>query len=282
MIPFTITMRQRLVTYERPVVMGIVNVTPDSFYAGSRTFSESEIAARVESIISQGADMIDVGACSTRPGSAPVDAVEEMRRIRLGLSVIRRISADIPVSVDTFRADVANQAIRNLGADIINDVSGGLADAKMMETVAALHCPYVLMHIRGTQTNMNTLTDYGTDVVTTVIAELQQQLRAFRLAGVADIIIDPGLGFAKTVEQNYAVLNRLSEFNILGCPILIGLSRKSMLTKPLGITADEALNATTASNVLALDRGAAILRVHDVAAACQARDIYTLTTTSQS
>lgn len=271
---FTLNIRARLVTFDRPAVMGILNVTPDSFFSGSRAMSAYDIERRVETMLTQGVDIIDIGACSTRPGADPVSDDEETARLSRGMEIVRRLAPDIPVSVDTFHASVARRAVTTMGCDIVNDVSGGTLDDNMAATVADLHCPYILMHMRGTPATMQTLTEYGDDVTATVISELQRQVRRFEQAGVADIIIDPGFGFAKTVDQNYAVMAGLRRFAIFGRPVLVGISRKSMITKALSIRADEALEATTALNAYALDRGADILRVHDVAAARQAVDIY--------
>lgn len=271
---FTLNIRGRLVTFDRPAVMGILNVTPDSFFSGSRAMSAYDIERRVETMLTQGVDIIDIGACSTRHGAEPVADDEETARLSRGMEIVRRLAPDIPVSVDTFHASVARRAVTTMGCDIVNDVSGGTLDDNMAATVADLHCPYILMHMRGTPATMQTLTEYGDDVTATVISELQRQVRRFEQAGVADIIIDPGFGFAKTVDQNYAVMAGLRRFAIFGRPVLVGISRKSMITKALSIRADEALEATTALNAYALDRGADILRVHDVAAARQAVDIH--------
>lgn len=271
---FTLNIRGRLVTFDRPAVMGILNVTPDSFFSGSRAMSAYDIERRVETMLTQGVDIIDIGACSTRPGAEPVADDEETARLSRGMEIVRRLAPDIPVSVDTFHASVARRAVTTMGCDIVNDVSGGTLDDNMAATVADLHCPYILMHMRGTPATMQTLAEYGDDVTATVISELQRQVRRFEQAGVADIIIDPGFGFAKTVDQNYAVMAGLRRFAIFGRPVLVGISRKSMITKALSIRADEALEATTALNAYALDRGADILRVHDVAAARQAVDIH--------
>lgn len=280
MTPFTLNIRGRLVSFDRPAVMGILNITPDSFYSGSRAMDTADIERRVEAMVNDGVDIIDIGACSTRPGADSVSQDEETDRLRKGMAIVRRLAPDIPVSVDTFRADVAQKAVAEMGCDIVNDISGGTLDDNMAATVAALHCPYILMHMRGTPATMQTLTDYGDNVTATVISELQRLVHRFEQAGVADIIIDPGFGFAKTVEQNYAIMADLRQFEIFARPILVGISRKSMITRPLNIPADQALEATTALNAYALDRGAGILRVHDVAAARQAVDIHTLLSTA--
>lgn len=274
MLPFTLNIRDRLVTYRTPVVMGILNVTPDSFYAGSRAFDSEAISNRAALMLDEGADMIDIGACSTRPGSNPVSPDEEKRRLELGVKAVRALAPDIPISVDTYRADVADYAIATLGADIVNDIGGGTLDDDMIATVGRLRCPYIMMHTRGTPDVMQQHTDYGDDVTATVITELSRMLRACRMAGVSDVIVDPGFGFAKTVQQNYSMLRRLADFDILGCPVLVGVSRKSMITKVAGVTADRVLPGTVAINAMALERGAAILRVHDVAAARQTVAVY--------
>lgn len=266
---FSLNIKGRLVEYTRPVVMGILNVTPDSFYGESRTETPAQISTRVEQLIAEGADMIDVGGYSSRPGAAVVTATEELRRVAAGLEAVRRVDLNIPVSVDTFRAEVAREAVTNLGADIINDISGGDLDPAMMQTVVDTRAPYIMMHMRGTPADMQQLTDYD-DVTADVIASLSARLAEFSLAGAGDIIIDPGFGFSKTVDQNFEMLARLEQFSMLGRPLLVGVSRKSMIYKTLGNTPAEALNGTTVINTLALERGASILRVHDVLAACEA------------
>lgn len=277
MKPFTLNIRGNLLRVERPMIMGIINVTPDSFWEGSRAADADSIAGRAAAMIADGADIIDLGACSTRPGAETCDAATEEARIAVGVEAVRSVSADIPLSIDTFRASVARSAVE-LGADIVNDISGGDLDPEMMPTVASLHVPYIMMHMRGTPATMQSMCNYPEGVVAEVVADLSRKIERFRLAGVADIIADPGLGFAKTVGQNYELLRSTAEIGeLLGTPVLIGLSRKSMLTRPLGITAAEALEATTAANTLALVNGAAILRVHDVKAAVEAREIVNLT-----
>ena len=269
MTPFTLNLRGRLAEYSRPVVMGVLNVTPDSFYSGSRAQTHADITRRARQLVADGADMLDIGAYSSRPGADDVSADEELRRLEAGLSAVREaVGYDIPISVDTFRADVARRAVE-WGADIINDISGGLLDEGMFETVADLHVPYILMHMRGTPATMQTMTDY-TDVVADVIGELSHKLSRLEELGVADVIIDPGFGFAKTLDQNYRLLSQLDAFAILGRPVLVGMSRKSMLTRFLGIDATEALVPTAIVGALALERGAAILRVHDPREAAQA------------
>lgn len=260
--PFTLNIGGTLYEFSRPQVMGILNITPDSFYAQSRSFDVQSIKSMVECLVDNGADMIDVGAYSSRPGADNISEKEELRRIEMGMKAIRDINSDIIVSIDTFRANVARESITNLGANIINDISGGNLDDNMFQTIATLNVPYILMHMRGTPTSMSSLTGYDNVTVET-IQDLSHKVKALSLLGVNDIIIDPGFGFAKTQQQNFELLQNLSSFKILGCPILVGISRKSMIYKSLGITPDNALNGTTVLNTLALTKGASILRVHD-------------------
>jgi dihydropteroate synthase len=273
MQPFSLNIHQQQVTYTRPVVMGILNITPDSFFAGSRAFDADAIETRVTKLLAEGADMIDIGAYSSRPGADDISADEEIERLARGMEVLRKHDAKIPVSVDTFRASVARKAIEDLGCDIVNDISGTNLDPEMAETVAELRCPYILMHMRGTPATMQQLTEYN-DVTTDVLAELGERVQKLAMMGVNDIIIDPGFGFSKTLEQNYKLMQNLKTFELFHRPLLVGISRKSMLTRLLNIETANALNATTALNAFALDRGASILRVHDVAEARQAVEIY--------
>lgn len=268
--PFSLNIHGRLIEYDRPAVMGIINVTPDSFYAGSRTKAD-EIGRRVRSMIDDGADMIDIGAYSSRPGAAEVSEAEEIDRLSEGMAALREAAPDVVVSVDTFRASVAKAAIEQMGADIVNDISGGDLDGRMFETVASLRVPYILMHMRGTPADMQTLTEYPDGVTVEVLRDLSVKLRTLRLAGVNDVIVDPGFGFAKTLEQNYRLMADLPMFaEMLDAPVLVGVSRKSMVTRALGITAKDALNGTTVLNTIALLGGAQILRVHDVKACAEA------------
>lgn len=268
--PFSLNIHGRLIEYDRPAVMGIINVTPDSFYAGSRTKAD-EIGRRVRSMIDDGADMIDIGAYSSRSGAAEVSEAEEIDRLSEGMAALREAAPDVVVSVDTFRASVAKAAIEQMGADIVNDISGGDLDGRMFETVASLRVPYILMHMRGTPADMQTLTEYPDGVTAEVLRDLSVKLRTLRLAGVSDVIVDPGFGFAKTLEQNYRLMADLPMFTeMLDAPVLVGVSRKSMVTRALGITAKDALNGTTVLNTIALLGGAQILRVHDVKACAEA------------
>lgn len=268
--PFSLNIHGRLIEYDRPAVMGIINVTPDSFYAGSRTKAD-EIGRRVRSMIDDGADMIDIGAYSSRPGAAEVSEAEEIDRLSEGMAALREAAPDVVVSVDTFRASVAKAAIEQMGADIVNDISGGDLDGRMFETVASLRVPYILMHMRGTPADMQTLTEYPDGVTAEVLRDLSVKLRTLRLVGVNDVIVDPGFGFAKTLEQNYRLMADLPMFaEMLDAPVLVGVSRKSMVTRALGVTAKDALNGTTVLNTIALLGGAQILRVHDVKACAEA------------
>ncbi len=282
MKPFSLNIKGSLREFDSPVVMGILNVTPDSFYAGSHAFDHQAIEHRVQEIIAQGADIIDIGGYSSRPGADEVSEAEEMQRIERGLAIIRDFDKSIPVSVDTFRAAVARRAIEEWGADIVNDISGGMADPAMFDTVAGLRAPYILMHMRGTPKTMQSLTGYN-DVTADVVAELSKPLHRLMLKGVADVIIDPGFGFAKTTGQNYELFNNLDKIaELLERPLLVGISRKSMITRICDITPDEALPGTIALNTAAIMKGASIIRVHDVAAARQAVTVLSeLTKTSR-
>ena len=266
---YSLNLNGRLVLIDRPWVMGIINVTPDSFYSASRVNDEAALVERVRQMVADGADVLDVGACSTRPDSQSVDAQGEMQRLQWALAVIRREAPDVVISVDTFRADVARRCVEQWGADIINDISGGTLDENMFSTVASLGVPYVLTHTRGTPATMSSMTDYG-DVAADVLEWMARRIDELRQMGVADVIADPGFGFAKDVEQNYRLLTCLDAFHALNAPLLVGVSRKRMVYMPLGISPDEALNGTTVVNTMALERGAHILRVHDVKAAVQA------------
>lgn len=269
MKPFSLNIRGRLVEFDWPAVMGIINITDDSFFAGSRVASDEEIAARAVAMADAGADMLDLGAYSSRPGAGVVPEDVEAQRLSRALAAVRSaVGTSIPVSVDTFRASVARKCVGEWGADIVNDISGGTLDPDMFAAVAELRCPYVLMHMRGTPATMQSLTDYG-DVTADVIDELSRRLSVLEELGVADVLVDPGFGFAKTLEQNYEMMRNLRAFEILGRPLLVGVSRKSMLTRLLDIKTDEAATATAVLGALALERGASILRVHDVALARQ-------------
>lgn len=273
MTKFSLNIKGSLLQYSRPAVMGILNATPDSFYSGSRVQTQAEIAARAEKLVTEGADFIDIGAFSTRPGASQVSEAVESERLEMAVRITRDIAPRTPISVDTFRASVARKAVELWGADIINDVSGGNLDADMFDTVADLRVPYILMHMRGGVADMMQHTAYG-NVTADVISELSERVERLALLGVSDVIIDPGFGFSKTLEQNYELLRNLKLLEVFNRPVLVGISRKSMVTRLLGVSADEALNGTTVLNTLALERGASILRVHDVRAAKEAVEIY--------
>ena len=250
---YTINIHGRLLDLATPQVMGILNVTPDSFYAASRKQTEAEIAQRANQIMAEGGTIIDIGACSTRPGSQPVSEAEEMERLRFGLEVVRRELPDGVVSVDTFRPDVARMAVEEFGAGLVNDVSEG--SDRMFRLVSRLRVPYILMSVQPTVRGM--LLSF---------AEKVQQLRDW---GAADIILDPGFGFGKTMEENYQVMNELEKLQVMNLPLLVGISRKSMIYRLFGCTPDESLNGTTVLNTIALMKDASILRVHDVKAAVE-------------
>ena len=247
------------------MVMGILNVTPDSFYAGSRANTDSLIEERVSKMMAEGADMIDIGAYSSRPGAEDVSASEEIARLRLGMTALRRVAPDVPVSVDTFRADVARAAVEEMGADIINDISGGDLDDAMASTVADMRVPYILMHMRGTPSTMQSMTDYADGVTAEVVRDLSCKIDRLRLDGVADIIADPGLGFAKTVEGNIELLRRITELHDLGYPILLGVSKKGTIGHLLGgLGVNQRAEGTIAATCFAVSKNINIVRVNDV------------------
>jgi dihydropteroate synthase len=263
----TLNINGRLINLDRPKVMGILNVTPDSFFDGGRFTSDSEILHQAEKMIVEGADFIDVGGYSTRPGAREVTAEEESARVLNAIHLIKKHFPDALVSIDTFRATVASAAIRE-GAGLINDVSGGQLDPLMFTTVAALKVPYVLMHMRGTPQTMTQQTQYD-DLIRDIIQFFHKRISELTALGVKDIIVDPGFGFAKTREQNFLLLDQLEYLTVLGKPLLAGLSRKSMIWKTLNIKPEEALNGTTALHAIALLKGASIIRVHDVKASVE-------------
>ena len=268
-MPEYITVNGRLMDLSTPRVMAIVNVTPDSFFAGSRTQTEADIARRVEQALDEGASILDLGGYSSRPGAADVSPEEEMARLRRGLEVIRHVCPDAVVSVDTFRADVARRCVEEYGVALINDISGGEMDAEMFPTVADLGVPYVLMHMQGTPQTMQQDPHYD-NVLREVFLYFARKVQQLRDLGAKDIILDPGFGFGKTLDDNYALLAHLDEFRVFGLPVLVGVSRKSMVTRVLDVSPAEALNGTTVLHTLCLAQGACILRVHDVRAAVEA------------
>ena len=263
-----INCRGRLLDLSTPAVMGILNITPDSFYDGGRYTNDDKIKQRIIEMVEQGADILDVGAYSSRPGAADITENEEMRRLAPVLTLIRKLYPDIPVSVDTFRSGVARRVIKDFEADIINDISGGELDSKMFETAALLKVPYILMHMKGTPQNMTTQ-NYYENMLVEVMEYLAKKIEELNQFGVNDIIIDPGFGFAKNIEQNFQLLGRLRVFKIFEKPLLVGISRKSMIYKILKTGPEEALTGTAALNLMALQKGANILRVHDVKEAKQ-------------
>ena len=252
-----------LLDLSQPRVMGILNVTPDSFYAGSRTQTEAEIVRRVKQIVSEGAAIIDIGAYSSRPNADNVSAREEMERLRMGLKILFEIQPDAVVSVDTFRADVARMCVEEYGVAIINDIAAGEMDADMFHTVAALNVPYIMMHMQGTPQSMQQHPHYD-NLLEEVLLYFARKVQQLRDLGVKDIILDPGFGFGKTMEHNYELLSHLEDFRIFELPLLVGVSRKSMIYRLLDITPQEALNGTTVLDTICLLKGADILRVHDV------------------
>ena len=264
----TLNITGQLLSLEQPKVMGILNVTPDSFYESSRKQGEEDIADQVVRMLSEGADIIDIGACSTRPGAPVVSAEEEMDRLKCGLNALRKVAPTVIVSVDTFRADVARMCVEEYGVAIVNDISGGSFDAAMFPLMARLHTPYILMYMQGSVETMHLQHQYE-DVVADTIKGLAVKVDALRDMGVYDIILDPGFGFSKTLEQNYELFAHLEDFQIFELPLLVGVSRKSMIWKKLELTPENALNGTTALHMMALEKGADILRVHDVKAAVE-------------
>jgi len=264
----TINCKGILIDVSSPKVMGILNITPDSFYDGGKYKNEADILFQTEKMLNEGATFIDVGAYSSRPGAAHISEKEELKRILPVIDLLVKYFPEIIISVDTFRSEIAKKTIEN-GAAIINDISGGKMDEKMFQTVAELQVPYILMHMLGTPQNMQQNTVYE-DVTKDIIRFFSEQIFKLHQLKMNDIIIDMGFGFGKTLQHNYEILSNLALFKNLDAPILIGVSRKSMLYKPLDITANEALNATTAANTIALLNGANILRVHDVKEAVEA------------
>lgn len=274
---YSLNLHGRLVEITQPLVMGIVNATPDSFYDRSRVLDAEAIQTRVREMIEQGADIIDIGACSTRPGAEVVSSSEEMKRLDVALAAARKAAPDVIISVDTFRANVARHCVEHLGADIINDISGGDLDTSMHSTVAKLQVPYIVMHMRGTPATMQQFTQYDGDVAAVVLEELALKVDLLHQMGINDVIADSGFGFSKTVKQNYRLLECLDTFHSLEVPLLVGVSRKSMIQRVLDCSAQDALNGTTVINTIALMKGAHILRVHDVKAAVEARTLVSFT-----
>lgn len=260
---YTINVNGKLIDLGQPQVMGILNVTPDSFYSGSRKQSEEDIRNRVKQIVDEGGQMIDIGAYSSRPGADDVSTEEEMARLRKGMKIVNEMAPGMPVSVDTFRADVAKMCVEELGVGIINDISGGELDKNMFATVAKLGVPYILMHMKGTPQTMQQAPHYD-DLMKEILLYFAEKIQQLRDLGQKDIILDPGYGFAKTIEHNYHLLHHQEMLNVFELPLLVGISRKSMIYRLLGTSPEESLNGTSVLNTVALQKGASILRVHDV------------------
>jgi dihydropteroate synthase len=258
----------KLLDLETPKVMGILNITPDSFYRGSRYGTDEQILGAAEKMLNEGADILDVGGYSSRPGAEDVAAEEEGRRVLKAIKLINRSFPEAIISVDTFRADIAREAVLECGARMINDISGGDADDKMFAMAGGLNVPYILMHMQGVPRTMQDNPVYE-DVVSDILKWFGERIFRLKTAGLKDIIIDPGFGFGKTTEHNFEIMRRLGDFSIAGLPLLVGVSRKGMIWRTLDISADEALNGTSALNAIAIYSGADILRVHDVKEAVQ-------------
>jgi dihydropteroate synthase len=271
-----IKIKNKLLSFNSPLVMGIVNLTPDSFFSDSRNKTAAEAVKRIEEMLESGADIIDIGAMSTRPGAKTISESEEWQRYEPVLEFIIKNFPDKIFSIDTFRSAIAKRAVKNYGVSIINDITGGEYDDKMFETVAECNVPYILMHMVGNSENMQNNVNYKS-LLGDILFYFSKKTEELRLLGVSDIIIDPGFGFSKTVDQNYTLLNNLESFKILNLPILAGLSRKTMIWKYLNITPSDALNGTTVLNTIALSKGANILRVHDVKEAKQAVELFSKT-----
>lgn len=270
---YTLQIKGRLITLDKPKVMGILNVTPDSFFEGSRVKNHPiDLLPKVTKMIAEGADFLDLGGYSTRPGASDISIQEEIDRVVPAIETIRTAFPDTILSIDTFRSKVAEAAV-NAGADIINDISAGNLDEDMLRTVARLNIPYIAMHMKGNPQNMQSIASYS-DILGEILYYFAEKVDLFRKLGIKDVIIDPGFGFAKTIDQNFFLLKNLRKMEVLGLPILSGVSRKSMIYKTLQIEASEALNGTTALNMFALLQGANILRVHDVKEAKETIKLY--------
>lgn len=268
----SINVNGKLLDLSSPQVMGILNITPDSFYAESRKQTEQDIRSRTRQIIEEGGSIIDVGAYSSRPNATHISPEEEMHRLRNGLQIIKNEYPDAIISVDTFRADVARMCVEEYGVAIINDIAAGEMDENMFQTVAQLKVPYIMMHMQGTPQNMQQHPHYE-NVVREVMLYFATKIQQLRDLGAKDLIIDPGFGFGKTLEHNYELLNKLESFQLFDLPLLVGVSRKSMIYKLLGGTSEDALNGTSVINTISLLKGANMLRVHDVKAASEAVQI---------
>lgn len=269
---YTLNCKGRLLVIEKPVVMGILNITPDSFYSGSRVQQLDDILSKAEQMISEGAAILDIGGQSTKPGSDRLTAAEELQRVIPAIHQIKEKFPETFLSIDTYHSTVAKEAVA-AGADIVNDISAGEMDRQMISTVAALHVPYIAMHMKGTPANMQQNPVYE-DVTKEVVDYFIQKLNECKQAGITDIIIDPGFGFGKTIQHNFQLLKKLEAFQIFHIPVMAGLSRKSTIWKTLNTVPEEALNGTTVLNTIALTKGASILRVHDIKEAMEAIELY--------
>lgn len=269
---FTLNLNQELVVIDRPFVLGILNITPDSFYAGSRYANEKEILTKAEEMIAHKVDFLDIGGYSTRPNALHITEEEEKKRVIDTITLLKKHFPYVHISVDTFRSNIAKIAVES-GATMVNDISGGQLDEAMFETVSQLNVPYILMHTKGTPQTMQFLTHYD-NIIDELLNYFQTKINQLRELGQKDIIIDIGFGFAKTFEQNYFLLKHLDLFNVLNCPLLVGISRKSMIYKPLQTTVNEALNGTSVLHLLALQKQASFLRVHDVKEAKEVIDLW--------
>lgn len=272
MSSYNINTGNQLITTGKPLVMGILNATPDSFFEGSRCMTENLIENRIKQIIDEGGSIIDIGAYSSRPDAQHIDTKEEWRRLETALRILRDQYPDVITSVDTFRSEIAKRAVEEYGVNMINDISGGEMDRSMFATIGELKVPYIMMHMKGTPQTMQQHCDYN-DLFQDIALYFSEKIEQLRELGVNDIIIDPGFGFSKTLEQNYELLAKLEHFSIFEHPILVGVSRKSMIYKLLDIKPEEALNGTSVIHTVALRKGADILRVHDVKEAVQCVEI---------
>ncbi len=264
----TINCNGQLIDLLKPKIMGILNITPDSFYDGGMHNNTEQIITSVDKHLNEGADIIDIGAYSSRPGAIDVSEKIELERLIFALNIIRNKYPDIIISVDTFRSNIAKKLVNNFNVNIINDISAGEMDNKMFDTIAELNVPYIMMHMKGTPKNMQRNPKYE-NLIQDIISYFAEKIEKLKLLGVNDVILDPGFGFGKTLEHNYEIMHKLSDFNIINLPILVGVSRKSMIFRLLNISPEDALNGTTVLHTLALLNGANILRVHDVKAAME-------------
>ncbi len=269
----TINCRGKLIELSEPKIAGILNITPDSFYDGGKYFSENSVKNRTEQLVTEGADIIDIGAFSSRPGAELISEKEEQKRLQFALNIIRKLYPDMILSVDTYRSEIAKFAVNNFNVDIINDISAGTFDAEMFDTIAKLNVPYIILHMQGTPGNMQKKPQYK-DVVKDLLKYFSEKIERAKKTGINDLIIDPGFGFGKTIEHNYQILGKMELFQFAERPILVGLSRKSMIYTLNNETPDDALPGTLALNMTALQKGANILRVHDIKETKQVIEVY--------